>query len=66
MHYSICFKNDAGHTQRSEFTRFKTDLDAVGYGRKSARETAIVEVWKGNRLLARLRGNDAKTPDAQA
>jgi hypothetical protein len=32
------FQNGAGHTQRSEFTRFKTDDDAIGYGRKSSRE----------------------------
>lgn len=62
MHYSISFKNGAGHTQRSEFTRFKTDDDAIGYGRKSSRETAIVEVWKGNHLLARLEGKAAVAP----
>jgi hypothetical protein len=66
MHYSICFKNSAGHTQRSEFTRFKTDDDAVGYGRKGTRESAIVDVWKGNHLLARLEGNAAEAPPTVA
>ena len=67
MHYSICFKNGAGHTQRSEYTRFKTDSDAVGYGRKSSRETAIVEVWKGDHLLVRLEGKNVEAlPVAQA
>ena len=59
MHYSICFKNDRGQTQRSEYTRFKTDSDAIIYGRKSTRETAIVEVWKGDHLLVRLEDNTA-------
>lgn len=62
MHYSICFKNDAGHTQRSEFTRFKTDDDAIGYGRKSSRDAAIVEVWKGDHLLVRLEDADTGPP----
>jgi hypothetical protein len=66
MHYSISFKNRAGHTQRSEFTRFKTDDDAIGYGRKSSRETAIVEVWKGNHLLARLERKAEPSPIVQA
>ena len=60
MHYSICFKNGAGHTQRSEYTRFKTDSDAIVYGRKSSRETAIVEVWKGDHLLVRLEGKNVE------
>ena len=64
MHYSICFKNRVGHTQRSEFTRFKTDDDAIGYGRKSSREMAIVEVWKGDHLLVRLEGKHGEAPPA--
>jgi hypothetical protein len=64
MHYSICFKNDVGHTQRSEFTRFKTDNDAIVYGRKSSREMAIVEVWKGDHLLVRLEGKNVAAPPA--
>lgn len=56
MNYSICFKNDAGQTQRSEFTPFDTDKDAVVYGRESRADTSIVEVWKGDCLLVRLEG----------
>jgi hypothetical protein len=63
MHYSICFKNDAGHTQRSEFTRFKTDDDAISYGRKGRREAPIIEVWKGDHLLVRL--ETAAAPSVQ-
>ena len=66
MHYSICFKNGEGHTQRSEFTRFDTDNDAIGYGRSSTRETAIIEVWRGDHLLARLEGKADAAPVAQA
>lgn len=62
MFYSICFKNDRGHIQRSEYTRFKTDDDAMIYGRKSTRETAIVEVWKGDHLLVRLDGGALDAP----
>lgn len=65
MHYSICFKNDAGHTQRSEFTRYKTDDDAIGYGRKSRREASIIEVWKGDHLLVRLEDKAAAAPSVQ-
>ena len=59
MHYSICFKDGAGHTRRSEFTLFKTDGDAIGYGHDSTDEAAIVEVWKGDHLLVRLEDNAA-------
>ncbi len=62
MHYTICFKNDRGHTQRSEYTRFKTDNDAIAYGRKGTREVAMVEVWQGAELLARLVRNDLVSP----
>lgn len=61
MHYSICFKNDHGLTQRSECTRFKTDNDAIAYGRNGGAEAAIVEVWKGDHLLVRLE-RAGKTP----
>ena len=62
MHYSICFKNDHGHTQRSEYTRFKTDADAIGYGRRSTREAAMIEVWKGDHLLVRLEQKEPVAP----
>ncbi len=65
MHYSICFKNDAGHTQRSEFTPFETDNDAIAYGRLSRLETAIVEVWKGDHLLVRLERTGKTPPSMQ-
>lgn len=62
MHYTICFKNERGHTQRSEYTRFKTDDAAIDYGRKGTREVAIVEVWQDAELLARLMRNDSNAP----
>jgi len=62
MHYTICFKNERGHTQRSEYTRFKTDADALAYGRKSTREVAMVEVWQDAELLARLVRDDVVVP----
>jgi hypothetical protein len=58
MHYAVCYRNGAGHIQRSEYTRFKTDADALSYGRRGCREAAVVEVWKGNDLLARLQACD--------
>ena len=64
MHYSICFKNDRGLTQRSEYTRIKTDNDAIVYGRKSTADAAIVEVWRGNDLLIRLEDGDGVAPPA--
>jgi hypothetical protein len=60
MHYAIAYKNSAGHTQRSEFTRFDSDSDALNHGRRGVRDNAIVEVWKGDQLLARLGDGEAK------
>jgi len=65
MNYSICFKSEAGHTQRSEFSPFKSDNDAILYGRKCRGETSIVEVWKGDSLLIRLEGK-SEPSDVQA
>lgn len=62
MHYAIAYKNSAGRTQRSEFTRFDSDNDALNHGRRSIRDNAIVEVWKGDQLLARLGDGGAKAP----
>jgi hypothetical protein len=63
MRYAIAYKNSAGHTQRSEFTHFENDKAALDHGRKGARDNAIVEVWKGDHLLARL-GDKAALADA--
>lgn len=54
MHYAISYKNSAGHTQRSEFTAFDSDADAMAQGRRGVHANAIVEVWKGETLLVRL------------
>ena len=59
MNYSIQYKDARGLTARSEFLPFDTDDDALGYGREGASSNAIVEVWKGDDLLARLAGNEA-------
>lgn len=62
MNYSIQYKNARGITARSEFLPFATDADAMEHGREGSGRDAIVEVWKGDHLLVRLLGADAKTP----
>jgi|GEM_PF-3574121 len=65
MHYIICFKNGAGHTQRSEYTRFKNDDAAVDYGRTWG-GGEIIEIWKGCQLVTKLaRGqHETRSPPA--
>ena len=62
LNYSIQYKNARGITARSEFLPFATDADAMEHGREGSARDAIVEVWKGDHLLVRLSGADAKTP----
>lgn len=54
MKYSVCFKDARGITERSEVTPFPSDADALSYARAELSKNAIVEVWKGDNLLARL------------
>lgn len=61
MHYAIAYKNGAGQTQRSEFMPFKTDDDAISFGRRGALNSPIVEIWKGDDLLVRLVEGEADT-----
>ena len=63
MNYSICFLDDLGRTLRSEFDAFDSDDAAVTYGRAGVPDTDIVEVWKGEHLLARLFRDQSNLPD---
>lgn len=62
MNYSICFLDGLGRTLRSEFDPFEHDDDAVTYGRTGLPGSEIVEVWKGEHLLARLFHDRATVP----
>lgn len=53
MHYIICFKNGAGHTQRSEYKRIKNDAAALEYAREWG-DYEIIEIWQGCQLVTRL------------
>jgi len=63
MNYSICSLDDLGRTLRSEVEAFDRDDDAVTYGRGAVPDNDIVEVWKGERLLARLFRDQTNLPD---
>lgn len=52
--YSICFLDRQGRTQGSEFLPFADNKAAVAYARIGMVRNAIVEVWKGGDLVARL------------
>lgn len=62
MHYSIQYKNARGITARSEFLPFASDAEAMLHGREGSGRDAIVEVWKGDKLLVRLFGVDTRKP----
>lgn len=61
MNYSIQYKNARGITARSEFLPFATDIEAIAHGRAGSGRDAIIEVWKGDQLLVRLFGVDARS-----
>lgn len=54
MNYSICLLDAGGRTQRTEFGLFDDDAAALIQARSEVEASPIVEVWKDNRLVARL------------
>jgi len=60
--YSIQYKNARGQTARSESLAFASDAEAVIHGRATSGANAIIEVWKGDRLVVRLFGLDTRQP----
>jgi hypothetical protein len=52
--YSVCYLDTQGRTQGSEFLPFADNKAAVAYARIGMVVNAIVEVWKGGDLVARL------------
>ena len=65
MNYSICFLDAMGRTLRSEFDAFDNDEEALTYGRAGVPDNDIVEVWKGEGLLARLFRDQTNLPVAK-
>ena len=63
MNYSICFLDDMGRALRSEFEAFDCDDAALAYARAGVPDNDIVEVWKGEGLLARLFRDQKNFPD---
>jgi hypothetical protein len=62
VNYSIHYKNARGATARSETLPFASDAEAVIHGRAKSGVNAIIEVWKGDRLVVRLFGLDTSAP----
>ncbi|MBI3439438.1 MAG: hypothetical protein HY054_12460 [Proteobacteria bacterium] len=62
MNYSIRFKSAQGITSRSEFLPFDTDGEARTYAAEALHKSPMVEVWKGDNLLARLPEETKRTP----
>jgi hypothetical protein len=54
MNYSICLLDAGGRTQRTSFGPFDDDAAALARARTQVPGSAIVEVWKDYRLVARL------------
>jgi hypothetical protein len=61
LNYSIQYKNARGVTSRSEVLPFETDFAAMDHGRASSLRDAIVEIWRGDHLVARLFGIDTSS-----
>jgi hypothetical protein len=62
MNYSICLLDAGGHTQRTESAPFDDDVSALAQARTEVSGSPIVELWKGERLLARLFRDPPKGP----
>ena len=54
MNYSICLLDEGGRTQRTAFEPYEDDAAALTQARTQVAGSTIVEVWKGDNLLARL------------
>lgn len=54
MNYSISLLDAGGRTQRTSFGPFDDDAAALAQARTQVPGSAIVEVWKDYRLVARL------------
>ncbi len=63
MNYSVCFLDELGRTLRSEFDPFESDDEAVTYGRAGLSSSGLVEIWKGEQLMARLYRDRADLSD---
>ena len=62
MNYSIRYKDAKGITSRSEFLPFDTDGAARTYAADELPSSPMIEVWKGDDLLARLPGESKRSP----
>ena len=62
MTYSIHYKSAPGLAARSETLPFASDAEAAMHGRAKSGAHAIIEVWKGDRLVVRLFGLDTRQP----
>jgi hypothetical protein len=54
MNYSICLLDKGGCTQRTQFGPYEDDAAALVQARKDVDSSPIVEVWRGEQLVARL------------
>jgi len=54
MSYSICLLDAGGRTQHTAFAPYQDDAAALARARAQVVDSAIVELWKGDHLLARL------------
>lgn len=54
MNYSISYKDAAGITLRSEHIAFAGDEEASLHAKNDLATNALIEVWKGDQLVARL------------
>lgn len=54
MNYSVRYLDSVGKTTNSIFAPFETDVLAIAFARGKLPTSAIVEVWRDNRLISRL------------
>jgi len=54
MNYSICLLDIGGRTQRTTYGPFDDDIAALVQARVEVAVSPIVEIWKNDRLVARL------------
>ena len=54
MNYSICLLDEGGRAQRTAFEPSEDDAGALTPARAQVADSAIVVLWKGDHLFARL------------
>lgn len=54
MNYSICLLDESGQTKRSEMNPYDDDAAALAYARSAFSGHHVIEIWKGEALVARL------------